>query len=70
MIVRADNADLNVAECIKEYMDHNSLKRAPHPPYSPDLASSDFPDLNMSNTNYRDVNSQKEQNLFGASEKL
>jgi hypothetical protein len=23
-------------------MDHNSLKRAPHPPYSPDLAPSDF----------------------------
>jgi hypothetical protein len=24
------------------YMNHNSLKRAPHPPYSPDLAPSDF----------------------------
>jgi hypothetical protein len=23
-------------------MDHNSLKIAPHPPYSPDLAISDF----------------------------
>jgi histone-lysine N-methyltransferase SETMAR len=42
MIVHADNAGPHVAKCITEYMDHNSLKRASHPPYSPDLAPSDF----------------------------
>jgi hypothetical protein len=41
MIVHADNASLHVAKCVTEYMDHNSWKRAPHPPYSPDLAPSD-----------------------------
>jgi hypothetical protein len=25
-----------------DYIVHNSMKRAPHPPYSPDLAPSDF----------------------------
>jgi hypothetical protein len=42
MIVHADNAGPHVAKCVTEYMDHNSLKRAPHPPYSPDLAPPDF----------------------------
>jgi hypothetical protein len=42
MIVHADNAGPHVAKCVTEYMDHNSLKRAPLPPYSPDFAPSDF----------------------------
>jgi hypothetical protein len=42
MIVHADNASPHVAKCVTEYMDHNSLKKAPNPPSSPDLASSDF----------------------------
>jgi transposase len=42
MIVHADNAGPYVAKCVTEYMDHNSLKRAPRPPHSPDLAPSDF----------------------------
>jgi transposase len=41
-IFYAANAGRDVARSITEYMDHNSLKRAPHPPYSPDLAPSDF----------------------------
>jgi hypothetical protein len=41
MIVYADNADPHVAKCVTEYVDHNSLKRTPHPPYSPSLAPSD-----------------------------
>jgi hypothetical protein len=41
-IAHADNAGPHVAKCVTEYMDRNSLKRAPHPPYSPDLTSSDF----------------------------
>jgi hypothetical protein len=42
MIVHADNAGSHVAKCVTQYMDHNSLKRAYHPPYSPDLVPSDF----------------------------
>jgi hypothetical protein len=42
MIAHAGNAIPHVAKCVTEYMDHNSLKRTPHPPASPDLASSDF----------------------------
>jgi transposase len=42
MIVRADNAVPDVAKCVTYYMDHNPLKIAPHPPYSPDLAPADF----------------------------
>jgi hypothetical protein len=42
MIIHADNADPHVAKCATEDMDYKSLKRAAHPPYSPDLAPSDF----------------------------
>jgi hypothetical protein len=41
-IVHYDNIGSRVAKYVKEYMDHSSLKRTPHPPYSPDLAPSDF----------------------------
>jgi hypothetical protein len=41
-IAHVDNAGLLGAKCITESMDHNSLKRVPDPPYSPDLAPSDF----------------------------
>jgi hypothetical protein len=42
MIVHTDNACPHIAKCVTEYIDHNLLKRAPHPPYSPDLAPFDF----------------------------
>jgi transposase len=42
MIVHADDVGPHVAKSVTEYMDHNSLKRVRHPPYSPDLAPSDF----------------------------
>jgi hypothetical protein len=42
MIVRADNAGPHVVKWVTEYMDSPLLKRAPHSPYSPDLAPSDF----------------------------
>jgi hypothetical protein len=42
MIVHAENAGPDVAECVTEYMDYSSLKRASHTLYSPDLAPSDF----------------------------
>jgi hypothetical protein len=43
MIVHSDNASPHIAKCVTEYIDQNSLKRAPHPPYSPDLAPSECP---------------------------
>jgi hypothetical protein len=42
MIVYADNAGPHVAKCVMEYMDQNSLKRAPHPPHSSDLTPPAF----------------------------
>jgi hypothetical protein len=42
MIVHADNVGPHGAKCAVEYMDHKLLKRAPHPPDSPDLAPFDF----------------------------
>jgi hypothetical protein len=42
MIVHAENPGQHVTKCVTEYMDHNPLKRVPHPPYPPDLAPSDF----------------------------
>jgi hypothetical protein len=42
MIVHADNAGSHVAKYVTKYTDHDSLKRAPHSPLSPDVALSDF----------------------------
>jgi hypothetical protein len=42
MIGCAGNAGRHVAKPVMEYMDHNSLKRVPHPPSSPDVTPSDF----------------------------
>jgi hypothetical protein len=42
MTLHADNAGPHVAKCVTGYMNHNSLKRAPHSPDLPDLALSDF----------------------------
>jgi hypothetical protein len=41
MIIHGDNGGQHVAKCVTKYMDHNKLKRVPHPPYSPDLARFD-----------------------------
>jgi transposase len=38
MVVHANDASSHVTKCVTEYMNHNSLKKAPHPLYSPDLA--------------------------------
>jgi hypothetical protein len=42
MMIHADTVDPHVAKCVTEYMDQNSLTRAPHSPYSNDRAPSDF----------------------------
>jgi histone-lysine N-methyltransferase SETMAR len=42
LIVHADNARLHTARSSTDFLEANGMKRAPHPPYSPDLAPSDF----------------------------
>jgi hypothetical protein len=38
VIIHADNALPHVAKLTQQFQEHNSMKRAPHPAYSPDLA--------------------------------
>jgi histone-lysine N-methyltransferase SETMAR len=40
--VHADNARPHTAKLSTQYFDENRMKSAPHPPYSPDLAPSNF----------------------------
>jgi histone-lysine N-methyltransferase SETMAR len=42
LMVYADNARPHVSRQTIDYLKRNGMKRAPHPPYSPDLAPSDF----------------------------
>jgi histone-lysine N-methyltransferase SETMAR len=42
MVLHYDNAIPHTARLSSDYMNHNRLKRAPQPPFSPDLAPSDF----------------------------
>lgn len=42
LIIHADNARPHVATVTQQFLEHNAMKRAPHPAYSPDLAPSDF----------------------------
>jgi len=37
-----DNARVHTARKVIQYMDLHRMKRAPHPPFSPDIAASDF----------------------------
>jgi hypothetical protein len=41
-VIHANNARLHVAKRVKQYLQDNNLKSAPYPPYSQDLAPSDF----------------------------
>jgi histone-lysine N-methyltransferase SETMAR len=41
-IIHADNARPHTAQNTLKFCQENGLKMAPHPPYSPDLAPSDF----------------------------
>jgi hypothetical protein len=38
LVVHADNARPHVAKRVKQYLEDNNLKNAPHPPYSPDCS--------------------------------
>lgn len=42
IIIHFDNARPHTSRKVVEYMDLHSMKRAPHPAYSPDIAASDF----------------------------
>jgi histone-lysine N-methyltransferase SETMAR len=41
-LVHADNAHPHTAKLLTQYFNENRMKSARHPPYSPDLAPSDF----------------------------
>jgi hypothetical protein len=41
-IIRSDNASLHPAHLSAEFFEHNRMKTASHPLYSPDRAPSDF----------------------------
>jgi hypothetical protein len=62
LIVDADNARLHTARVTLEFLKHTGMKRAPHPPYSSDLAPSDFYLLSLissvtSSNSWHDTNS-------------
>jgi histone-lysine N-methyltransferase SETMAR len=42
LMVHADNARPHTSRASLEYLEANGMEKAPHPPYSPDLAPSDF----------------------------
>jgi histone-lysine N-methyltransferase SETMAR len=42
LVLHFDNATVHTARCTQEFMRENRMRRAPHPPFSPDLAPSDF----------------------------
>jgi hypothetical protein len=37
-MIHADNARLHCAKTVAQFLDHNSLRRASHIPYSPDMS--------------------------------
>jgi hypothetical protein len=43
LIICGDNARPHTAQLLPQFFEQNRMKAAPHPPYSPDLAPSDFP---------------------------
>jgi histone-lysine N-methyltransferase SETMAR len=42
LILHADNARRHTAKMKSQFMEQNSMQKAPHPAYSSDLAPSDF----------------------------
>jgi transposase len=42
LVVRADNAGPPIAAASQKFMEENGMARDPQPPYSPDLAPSEF----------------------------
>jgi histone-lysine N-methyltransferase SETMAR len=42
LIIHADNASPHIAQLSAQFFEQNKMNTAPHPPYSPGLAPSDF----------------------------
>jgi hypothetical protein len=42
LLVHVDNAHPDIAKLSNQYFNENRMKSAPHPPYSSDLAASEF----------------------------
>jgi hypothetical protein len=42
LVIQADNARPHTAKVVSDFCEENQITVAPHPPYSPDLAPSDF----------------------------
>jgi transposase len=42
LIVHADNTRFHMSKKRSQFMEQNSMQRAPYPAYSPDLSPSDF----------------------------
>jgi histone-lysine N-methyltransferase SETMAR len=42
LVIHADNARPHIAKVVLDFCEENGITLAPHPPYSPDLAPSDF----------------------------
>jgi histone-lysine N-methyltransferase SETMAR len=53
--VYSDNARPHTAKMSRDYIGSNQMKQAPHPPYSPDLAPSDFSFLVTSKESWWDI---------------
>jgi histone-lysine N-methyltransferase SETMAR len=42
LMVHVDNAPVHNSRMTRNFLEHNPLKKLPHPPYSPDISSWDF----------------------------
>jgi histone-lysine N-methyltransferase SETMAR len=64
LIVHADNAPVHRAEKCQKMMQEFEFERAPHPPYSPDLAPSDFFLFGYVNDKLRGKHNQDREELM------
>jgi hypothetical protein len=64
LIVHADNARPHTAKKTSRFMEQNSMQRAPHLAYPPDLAPSLFTSLALLSNSCQDVNSQTRTPFF------
>jgi histone-lysine N-methyltransferase SETMAR len=63
-----DNARLHTAAASEKLMEENGMARAPHPPYSPDLAPSDLYLFGHMKHRLRGQSFEAADELFSASE--
>ena len=61
-----DNVRPHTARKVKEYMSSHRMKRAPHPPYSPDIAPSDFYLFGYIKENLKGCKFESKEQLFSA----